>query len=268
MQLTCIVAAILSPALLVAADGPYFVTYSHRMEEPGNLEVAVHTVTGRPKEETRFYNTLFEFEYGVKAWWTAELYLSRDSARVENRFRPLMREHWINPVIYVEYADLNGADKSLREIVGHDSREVEAGARLKRKREIETKLILSSNFRGWNVSENFIAEKNLANEPWEFGYALGMNRPLAKAARPDRCRLCPENFSAGLELYGGLGTRYEFGLRGTSHYLAPTIAWTLPNNTVFKFSPSFGLTGESYRTLFRFTLAHEINQFPRLFRRR
>ena len=27
-----------------------------------------------------------------------------------------MREHWINPVLYVEYVDINGADKSLLEV--------------------------------------------------------------------------------------------------------------------------------------------------------
>ncbi len=43
------------------------------------------------------------------------------------------------------------------------------------------KLILSSNFRDWNISENFIAEKNFAHEPWEFGYAVGASRPLKTA---------------------------------------------------------------------------------------
>ena len=66
-----------------------------------------------------------EFEYGVTAWWTAEAYLqgqatANDSAvftgfRFENRFRPLPREYWINPVFYVEYEDVNRADKSFLE---------------------------------------------------------------------------------------------------------------------------------------------------------
>ena len=37
--------------------------------------------------------------------------------RWENRFRPLLREHWINPVIYVEFENTS-ADKALRESGG------------------------------------------------------------------------------------------------------------------------------------------------------
>jgi hypothetical protein len=266
----------------IAAD-TYFVTYTHTLEEPGNLEVATNSVVGSPKGGNPFLNNLIEMEYGVKGWWTTELYLSGQSTRnegtlftgykLENRFRPLLREHWINPVLYVEYADTNGADKSLREIVGHDSAEDQAepnaDTRLERKREIETKLILSSYVHGWNISENFIAEKIINHpEPWEFGYALAVSRPMARKARPDACNFCAENFLVGLEMYGGLGTRHDFGLDGTSHYLAPIVAWALPNSTTLKFSPGFGLTDASHGVLWRFTVAHEINQFGRLFRGR
>ena len=266
----------------MAAD-PYFVTYSHRLEEPGNLEIAANEVVGNPKGGNPFLNTLVEIEYGVKGWWTTEVYLSGQGTRHEggvftgyrweNRFRPLLREHWINPVIYVEYVDINGADKSLREIVGHDTfvdqTEPKRETRQERKREIETKLILSSYFKGWNISENFIAEKEINHpDPWEFGYALAVSRPLGLKAKPYACRWCAENFSAGLEMYGGLGDRHAFGLHDTSHYLAPTIAWTLPGDTTLKFSPGFGLNDNSHGMLWRFTVAHEINQFGRLFRGR
>jgi hypothetical protein len=250
------------------------------MEEPGNLEIASTQVTGTPKSGNTFLSTLLELEYGVKAWWTTELYLSGQGTanqgtlftgyRIENRIRPFLDEHWINPVVYVEYVDVNGADKTLREIVGHDTfddqLEPNSEARLERKREIETKLILSSNFNGWNVSENIVAEKNLSNQPWEFGYSIGVSRFLAGPARPRPCTLCRENFQVGLELYGGLGTRHEFGLRDTSQYLAPTIAWRLPSNTTLAFSPSFGLNDRSYGALFRFSIAYEINQFGRIFK--
>ena len=63
-----------------------------------------------------------EFEYGVTAWWTTEFYLDgqmtqHDSTiftgyRWENRFRPLVREHWIDPVIYIEFENTS-ADKVL-----------------------------------------------------------------------------------------------------------------------------------------------------------
>lgn len=265
-----------------AAEAPYFVTYSHRMEEPGTLEVAANNVVGKPKGGNAFLNELVEIEYGVTGWWTTELYLSGQATRneasvftgyrLENRIRPLLREHAINPVLYFEWVDVNEADKSQREIVGHDTFEDQLGpnseTRNERKREVETKLILSSNIRGWNISENIIAEKVINHpEPWEFGYALGVSRGLAKAARPDKCNVCPENFIVGLEMYGGLGTRHSFGLHDTSHYLAPTLAWALPNNTTIAFSPGFGLNSNSHGVLWRVTVAHEINQFSSLFRR-
>jgi hypothetical protein len=266
-----------------AADAPYFVTYGHRLEEPRNLEVAMNEVLGTPRNGNTFLNTLVEIEYGVNGWWTTELYLSGQGTRregsvftgyrIENRIRPLLREHWINPVLYFEWVDVNEADKSLREIVGHDTFEDQlepnSETRRARKREVEMKLILSSNFKGWNISGNFIAEKVVNHaEPWEFGYAIGVSRPLAMKAKPYRCAFCAENFRVGVEMYGGLGTRHDFGLRGTSHYVAPTVAWTLPSNTTLKFSSGFGVNENSHGVLWRFTVAQEINQFGRLFRPR
>jgi len=264
-----------------AGEGPFFVTYTHQMEEPGNLEIATKDVTGQPGEGNRFVGAATEFEYGVKGWWTSEWYLdgqatSGDSAlftgyRWENRFRLLSREHWINPVLYVEFENINGADKSLLEIVGHDGKDdlidPNVEARREKQREIEAKLILSSYFRGWTIAENFIAEKNVRHEPYEFGYAAGISRPLALVARPDRCNVCPENFQLGMEVYGGLGTHATFGLHDTSHYVAPTVAWTLANGTSFRVSPGFGLTGSSARFLLRCGVSYEIAQFGRATRR-
>jgi hypothetical protein len=266
---------------LRAQEGPYFVTYDHHMEEPGNLEISFSPVLGIPKGGDRFLSSLMEFEYGVKGWWTTEFYLDGQSTfgqstlftgyRWENRFRPLMGEHWINPVLYVEFEDINGADKTLKEVVGFDSGEdlaaPNAEGRGEREREIETKLILSSDYKGWNFAENFIAEKNLANEPWEFGYAIGVNRPLALAASPEECSFCAENFRVGLELYGGLGDWHRFTLSGTSHYLGPVVAWELPNGTTFRISPAFGLTRESGRALIRFGISYEVPGFGERVRR-
>jgi hypothetical protein len=261
-------------------EGPFFITYTHQMEEPGNLELATKNVTGKPGNGNRFVGGTTELEYGIKGWWTTEFYLDGQATfgestiftgyRWENRFRLLPHEHWINPVLYVEFENINGADKSLLEVVGHDGKDdliqPNADARMEKKREIEAKLILSSHFKGWTIAENFIAEKNVRHAPYEFGYAVGVSRPLALAARPDRCNLCPENFQLGAELYGGLGTHQDFGLRETSHYLAPTIAWTLANGTSFKVSPSFGITGTSAEFLLRFGVSYEIAQFGRVAR--
>jgi len=254
-----------------SAQETYFVTYSHEMEEPGNLEVEFKSVAGSPSGGNSFVGSALALEYGAKAWWTSELYLDGQSTsgestiftgfRWENRFRPLLEEHWINPVLYVEFEDTS-ADKSLLEVVGHDGLAdfAEHNDRSEKKREGELKLIFSSNVRGWNFSENIIAEKNLANEPWEFGYAVGASRPLASKAGPKPCVFCRENFLAGVEMYGGLGDRPSLGLHHTSHYVAPALEWRMPSGTSFKVSPGFGLNDYSNRFLLRFGVSYEINQ--------
>lgn len=278
----------LSLALLVAAlwcagsasaQENYFVTYSTQLEEPGNLEIATRNVLGSPRGGNSFAASALELEYGVKGWWTTELYLDGQTTtgestiftgyRLENRIRPLLTEHWINPVLYFEFEDINAADKTLLEVVGHDGRAdfLERNNRGEKQREAELKLILSSNFRGWNVSENMIAEKNLSNEPWEFGYAVGASRPLKLTASAERCALCRENFAAGVEIYGGLGDRYSFGLADTSHYLAPVLTWQVPRGPALKISPGFGLNDYSHGFLLRFGVSYEIEQFASKFRR-
>lgn len=258
----------------VAQEKPYFVLYSQDMEEPGNLDIESLNVIGNPNPANRFLGSALEFEYGVKTWWTSEFYLDGQATqnestiftgfRWENRFRPWMGEHPVNPVFYVEYENTS-ADKSLREIVGHDGKDdfldSNAVARGDVERELELKLILGSNVKGWNFSENFIAEKNLANAPWEFGYAIGASRPLKLAASSKECTFCREKFQVGVEMYGGLGDWHSFGLRQTSQYLGPSINWETPNGFTLSFGPHFGLNDYSVPVLYRFGVSYEIQQF-------
>lgn len=266
------VAFLLGPCQSRAQEN-YFITYTHHMEEPGTLELSNKSVTGFPSQGNAFLGGAMELEYGVKAWWTSELYLDGQTTfgestvftgwRLENRIRPLLGEHWINPVLYFEFEDINSADKALLEVVGHDgiSDFLVRNDRSEKEREAELRLILSSNFKGWNVAENMIAEKNLAGDPWEFGYAVGASRPLSLTASANACRFCRENFTVGAELYGGLGDRYSFGLKDTSHYVAPTVAWRLPDGPTFSLSPSVGLNSNSHGMLLRFGVSYEFNQF-------
>ncbi|HZO99527.1 MAG TPA: hypothetical protein VFD30_04465 [Terriglobia bacterium] len=275
-----LVLAVISSRAMFAEE-PYFLTYNHHMEEPGELEISLNPVFGVPKAANGFIGSTTEIEYGVKAWWTAEFYLDGQSTwhdstvftgfRFEDRFRPLLGEHWINPVLYVEFEHLSEADKTMKEVVGFgpegEHAEPNSETRREWENEIEMRLILSSDFKGWNVAENFIAEKNLSNGPWEFGYAVGASRPLALAASPRPCALCRENFSAGAELYGGVGTWRQFGLAGTSHYIAPVLAWNLPSGTTLRLSPGFGLTETSHRFLLRLGISYELPQFGRRIRK-
>jgi len=259
-------------SLVRSQENPYIVAYDHNLEEPGNLEVEYFSTFGTQRGGPDFHAFWSEFEYGATAWWTTELYLAGQTTfgestlytgfRWENRVRPLKNEHWINPVLYVEFEDTNGADKILKEVEGHDVESdyltPNAIARQERNCEMELKLILSSNYKGWNFTENTLAVKNLSNEPWEFGYALGASRPLALKGAAHKCNFCPQHFIAGVEMYGGLGDRYSFGLPDTSHYLAPGLAWNLPSGWTFRIEPTFGLNGNSHQFLLRWGASYEI----------
>lgn len=270
------------PSRAAAQETPYFVAYSHHLEEPGNLEVETYSIYGTQKAGADFIAPWVELEYGVTAWWTTEFYIDSQhtfggpdatvftGTRWENRFRPLMHEHWINPVLYIEFENTTDADKTLKEVVGTDNQfdaaEPNSEANRAHAHEIETKLILSSDFRGWNISENFIGEKNLGHEPWEFGYAVGVSRPLRLEATPQPCNFCRENMILGAEMYGGLGTVEALSLSGTSHYVAPIAAWQLPSGVTFSISPGFGLNDNSHRFLLRWGMSYEIAGFGRKLR--
>jgi len=269
-----------------AQESPFFVTYTHHMDEPGNLDFEISGTTGVPRSGQQLYVAPYmELEYGVTARWTSELYLEGQSSpgdstvltgwRFENRYRPLAREHWINPVLYLEYESLNEASRVQKEIEGGGPDLTSRNALLtpEHGHELETKLILSSDYHDWNISENFVAAKNFSqSEGVEFGYSFGIARPFATLASGAECRLCRENFIAGVEMYGGLGSTLGFGIHDTAHYVAPVISWTVSDNSTLRFSTGFGLTDQSNRVLIRFGYAYEFQgvgaQIGRLFGRK
>jgi hypothetical protein len=266
-----VVCAVLGATEASAQERAYFVTYDHYLEETGNLEVAVATTTGFPKNGNSKYTAPWmELEYGIAGWWTAEFYLEgvkagRDGSaftgwRWENRFRPLKGEHRVNPVLYVEYENINEASRIQKEVVGGEGLEFEPIAELREEHahEIEGKLILSSAVRGWNVSENFIVEKNVSeDEGFEFGYSVGFSRSLGSLASAAACRFCRENFVAGVEAYGGLGSTEESEFRSARHYVAPVLAWHFTDRSTLKVSSAFGLTAASDHVLLRVGYAYE-----------
>lgn len=278
MVLTLLTLLTVSPPSY-AQESPYIVTYDHYLEEPGNLEVEYFSTLGTQRGGNNFVASWMEFEYGVTAWYTTEFYVDAQSTfhdsslftgfRWENRFRPLAREHFVNPVIYIEYENISEADKIVKEVEGHDV-ESDHGApnsdlSQTHNHELEFKLLLSKSFHGWNIAVNPLATKNLSpSNPWEFGYAVGASRPLALKASPKRCNFCRENFVAGVELYGGLGDIQDFGLHDTSHYLAPAAAWNLPSGWTFRISPGFGLNDNSHRLLLRWGVSREFPGFGEL----
>ena len=67
-----------------AGEGPFFVTYTHQMEETANLEIATINVTGQPAGGNRFIGQATELEYGMKGWWTSEFYLDGQATAARN----------------------------------------------------------------------------------------------------------------------------------------------------------------------------------------
>ena len=267
---------ILSSSLCCAQESPYFVTYDHHLEEPGNLEIETYTTSGIPRAGQNAYVAPYmELEYGVTGRWTSELYLEgqgtiADSAvftgwRLENRFRPLKREHLINPVLYLEYESISEASRIQKEIVdgGPDVSSPNSELQPIKNHELEAKLILSSTVRDWNIAGNFITEKNVSRgEGFEFGYAFGVARPLATLASGGQCRLCRENFLVGVEFYGGLGSTQDgFSVHDTPHYVAPVVSWQVSENSSLRFSPSVALTHDGSPVLLRFGYSYEIRDF-------
>jgi len=256
-----------------AQERAYFVTYDHYLEEPRELEIGLANTSGIAKHDQPSYHAPWlELEYGVTGWWTSELYLEGLTTphsgggftgwRWENRFRLLKSEHLLNPVLYVEYESVNEASRIQKEIVGSGALSFEEGIshlRGEHEHELEAKLILSSTFAGWNVAENFIVERNVTEaEGFELGYAIGASRHLGRLASATACRLCREAFVAGVEIYGGLGSTKERGLKDTRHYVAPVFAWRVTPSSTLKASIGLGLTGASEHALIRVGYAVEL----------
>lgn len=270
-----LLAVCLALATVAAAqDSPNFVTYDHHLEDKGDLEVSTQSTIGVQKRGlSTFWAPLIELEYGATNRWTTSLYLegasqSKDATvftgfRWENRFRPLKSEHRINPVLYFEFENINEASRIQKEVFGHSEEGSETLSELRgeKARELEAKLILSSKLRSWTVSTNFAVEKNLSEEEsFEFGYAIGAYRPLAPESHKV-CRWCRESLSAGMEVYGGLGTLDRFGLRDTAQYVAPGLLWRLGPTSTLKIAPSFGVTAGSSRMLMRVGYSFEWEDF-------
>jgi hypothetical protein len=235
-----------------AQERAYFVTYDHHLEEPRDLEVGVANTSGIARKDDPSYQAPWiEFEYGLTGRWTTEVYVEWLATpqggnftgwRWENRFRPLKREHAVNPVIYLEFEDINEASRIQKEVVGSGALSFEEGVpqlRSEHARELEAKLILSSTVHGWNIAENVIMERNLSEaEGFEWGYAAGGSHPL-------------RDLVIGIEAFGGLGSTEDRALGNTRQYVAPVLAWRATRKDTVKVSAGFGMTDASDRALIR-----------------
>src|SRR5438477_176516 len=64
---------------VLAQESPYFVTYDHHLEEPGNLEIETQSNAGFPRHgEPSYFAPYIELEYGFTTRWTSELYRRKE----------------------------------------------------------------------------------------------------------------------------------------------------------------------------------------------
>jgi hypothetical protein len=85
-----------------------------------------------------------------------------------------------------------------------------------------------------------------------------VSRSLGTLASGTSCRFCAENFTVGMEAYGGLGSTVAFERAEQRHYIAPVASWHVADRTTLKTSVAFGLTEKSDRYLVRFGFAYEL----------
>lgn len=291
MLIVGIMASILSivkPDIVNAGSGPFFVVYDHHPENKGDVEVMLMTDYARARVGSDNIAQMLEIEYGVTDQWTTEFMIEGQKTmgdtwlytgwRWENRYRLFKEELPINPMVYVEWENLNGATKYKMEVSGFKDLEPVENAEAKKEKEriLETRLILGKDFGPMTIALNWINESDTRNK-WEtaYGYALGFSyafNPIYSERRlkengghnhqQHRTNYNVTQWVIGAEMYGGLGDTKSFGIKPDKqeHYIAPVIqmVWHLSNIMLhFNFSPAIGLTSASDKIIFRTSIGVE-----------
>jgi len=173
-----------------AGNNGFFVTYNSRVEK-GELELMVMNDYTQPSTARRaegqgdYFSQMIELEYGVTDQYATELmiewFADTESGqkkftgfRWENRYRLFRDDLPLNPMVYVEYEDLDPATRFKMEVSGwvrppyHESEEEPD-----RERILESRLILSDDIGPVNVAFNWISETDLGGGTTAFGYSIG-----------------------------------------------------------------------------------------------
>lgn len=152
--------------------------------------------------------------YEVYTWNRGDDW-ERDAFKLEGKYRFFEAgELPVDIGLYAEYINPDG-HKSIRSD------------------EMELKLILSKNLGRWNVTGNFIAEREInAHDPWALAYTLGATYPVHPKVK------------LGLEIKETLGKSDDFGIDRKDHkfQLMPVVAFSPTPHTRILFGPAIGLT--------------------------
>lgn len=259
-----------------AGNEANFVLYDHHTDEAGKTEVDVFSdFSDATSTEPDYSAQLFEIERALTDRWEAALYLEGDKLegedylfggwRLESRYRLFDYGAFLNPVLYVECANLNPDHRYLLDVTGRtDSPQTQKWGH-----EIETKLIVGHDLTdGLDVAFNWLNDTNLDTGNWEFGYVFGFNYALigdtSPGVEPHRKENRPvwsiKELKLGGELYGGLGDSM-LGLtldpNLTQQYAGLNLKTEWTNGWHVMVGGAAGLTKESDRGLLRLMLGYE-----------
>ncbi len=269
-----LIIAVVSTGPAFAGSGANFVTYNHHTADKGEIEVKLLTDVSEGAG-SEYVAQLVELEYGVTDRWTAALYFEGVDAegddyefggwRFENRFRLFeMGAVPLNPVLYVEYEQLEPSHRYVRGVTGragHEEGEEEEEEGTEH--ELETKLILGEDLtERLDVAFNWINEVNLDSGEWEFGYAMGVNYVLFENEGGSGRSWALKEAKLGLEVFGGLGDAQE-GLTldpdETKQYAGINLKGELANGVALGIGGAFGLTTASEDVILRTQVGYEFD---------
>jgi hypothetical protein len=260
-----------------AGNEANFVLYDHHTDQTGTTEINLfNDFSNSVGNEPRYAAQLFEFERALTDRWEAALYLEGDQIagddylfggwRLESRYRLFEYGTFLNPVLYVEYENLNPDHKYLLDVTGRT--DTPKGP-LSWEHEIESKVIVGHDITNkLDVAFNWINETSLDTGRWEFGYALGVNCELVDAGdgEKDGRRLAEsaswaiKEVKLGGELYGGFGDS-TLGLtlnpNVTQQYAGLNLQTELTNGLHVMVGGGAGLTRDSERGLLRLMIGYE-----------
>ena len=212
-----------------ARDG--LVTQSYETTKRGEFEVELYNDINFPEsdQDDTYHSThQIELEYGVLdhlqvayyevyTWDRAQDW-ERDAFKVEAKLRFAEAGQWpVDLALYTEYANPDG------------HREIRSDV-------LENKVILSKDLGPWNLTGNFIFEKELnTGADWEYEVTTGVSYALTARTR------------LGVEIKEGLGDAGNFEVFSPNQplYVIPGIYTSITPHVRLLVGPAFGLTRSS-----------------------
>jgi hypothetical protein len=231
---------------------------------------------------------MVELEYGVTEQLATEFMIEwfedLDTAkrafggfRWESRYR-LFRHHVpLNPMVYVEYEDLDPSTRYKMEVSGWVRPPYsEQRGEGERERVLESRIILSEDFGATNLAFNWINETDLSTGTTAFGYSAALmwmqhhsepesvefHCPMHSDIRQHQPGNCPKcgmalvaekgeehegGVGVGVEMYGALGDTKAFRVVRSrqEHYLGPILMHHLSEHWMMHSQLAIGLTSVS-----------------------